>query len=252
MTPSTRTLYDDWLARRARLAEAGGGEADWRAVELRLLDFLLRRYRDSPEAAQPARFPLGSGLFVNHRAIVVHHHLGRGVIPTVTSRQEANARVRAIVARMHSPAADDATAEDQGVPSWAIPPEDDPVESVRMRLCHSNPTIRVRAAVLLGECGGLDDIGLLSDLLSLPADLDEHPRERAALLHAMQRLSGTSTETFDLTDVLPAPRQGPPGSARENRPPEIRTEFSPYRVMAVLAAAAVAIGAILLILAGME
>ena len=37
MTPSTPTLYDDWLARRERLAEAGGGEADWRAVELRLL-----------------------------------------------------------------------------------------------------------------------------------------------------------------------------------------------------------------------
>ncbi len=138
MTPSTRTLYDDWLARRAQLAEAGGGEADWRAVELRLLDFLLRRDRDSPEAARPARFPLRSGLFVNHRAIVVHHHLGRGVIPTVTNRQEANARVRAIVVRMHSSAPRDAApAEDEGVPSWAIPPEDDPVESVRMRLCDS-------------------------------------------------------------------------------------------------------------------
>ena len=62
MTPSTRTLYDDWLARRAQLAAAGGGAADWRAVELRLLDFLLRRYRDSPEAARPARFPLPSGV----------------------------------------------------------------------------------------------------------------------------------------------------------------------------------------------
>ncbi len=102
---NVRTLYDDWQSRRQRLAEAAGGEADYRAVELRLLDYLLRRYQGSPEAARPARFPLPTGIFVNHRAIVVHHHLGRGVIPTITNPQEAQTRVQAIVARMQTPPA---------------------------------------------------------------------------------------------------------------------------------------------------
>ncbi len=117
--------------------------------------------------------------------------------------------------------------------------------------------VRIRAALQLGERGDLDDIGLLSDLLSLPASLDEHPRERAALVYAMQRLSGTTTGTFNLSGVLFTPSDYPPGSAHvcssgPGLSPEFRTEFSPYRVMAVLAAAAVAIGAIILILAGME
>ncbi len=95
------------------------------------------------------------------------------------------------------------------------------------------------------------------DLLSPPANLDEHPRERAALVYAMQRLSGTTAETFDLSGVLLTPGDYPPGSAHvcssgPGLSPEIRTEFSPDRVMAVLAALAVAIGAVILILAGME
>ena len=56
--PTARTLYDDWKARRERLAQASGGAAGHQAVEMRLLDYLLRRYQDSPEAARPARFPL--------------------------------------------------------------------------------------------------------------------------------------------------------------------------------------------------
>ena len=62
--PKARTLYDDWQARRARLAEMAGEAADVHAVELRLLDYLLRRYQGMPEAARPARFPLATGVFV--------------------------------------------------------------------------------------------------------------------------------------------------------------------------------------------
>ena len=120
---NVRTLYDDWQSRRQRLVEAVGGDADYRVVELRLLDYLLRRYRGSPEATRPARFPLPTGLFVNHRAIVVHHHLGRGVIPTITNQQEAQARVRAIVARMQTPpAASKAPGAEQAVASWPCRP----------------------------------------------------------------------------------------------------------------------------------
>ena len=54
-----------------------------------------------------------------------------------------------------------------------------------------------QAALELGKIGTLDDVGLLSDLLSLPPAPDEHPRERAAILYAMQKLSGESVEPFD-------------------------------------------------------
>ena len=103
--PNARTLYDDWQARRARLAGTAGEAADFHAVELRLLDYLLRRYQGSPEAARPARFPLATGVFVNHRAITVHHHLGHGLIPTITNAREAVAHVHSVVDRMQSPAA---------------------------------------------------------------------------------------------------------------------------------------------------
>jgi hypothetical protein len=198
-----RTLYDDWQARRERLAAAAGKEGDYRAVEMRLLDFLLRRYHASPEAARPARFPLPTSLFVNHRAIVVHHHLGRGVIPTISNQQEAYAHVRSIVERMKMPAPPaDAAVPDDEIAAFAVPPEDDPVEVLRINLCNANPVVRVRAAIELGQSGELDDIGLLSDLLSLPVGPDEHPQERPALLWAMRRLSGETVEEFDLSGVL--------------------------------------------------
>ena len=89
------------------------------------------------------------------------------------------------------------------------------------------------AALQLGERGGLDDIGLLSDLLSSPASLDEHPRERAALLHAMQRLSGTTTETFDLTGVLAPPRQHPRDRADDGSSGLYRFPGSPVELPAL-------------------
>ena len=72
-------------------------------------------------------------------------------------------------------------------------------------MCDRDPVVRIQAALELGEIGDLDDIGLLSDLLSLPPCPDEHPRERESLLHAMQRLSGATKERFDLSGVLPVP-----------------------------------------------
>jgi hypothetical protein len=223
-----RTLYDDWQARRGRLA-AAGEEADYRAVELRLLDYLLRRYQGSPEAARPARFPLPTSVFVNHRAIVVHHHLGRGVIPTITNAEEARAHVRSIVARMQTPPAAD-VAPDQAAPAWLTPLEDDPIETLRMNLCDADPAVRIRAALQLGECGDLDDIGLLSDLLALPVAPDELPREREALLYAMQRLAGESTEEFDLSGILPLSHRRPAAS-----PIQLRRQRHPYRFLLLLA-----------------
>jgi hypothetical protein len=76
--PDRRTLYDDWKARREQLARLPYCAGDHRAVESRVLEYLLRRYRDTPEGARPARFPLTTEIYVNHRAIVVLHHLGGG------------------------------------------------------------------------------------------------------------------------------------------------------------------------------
>jgi hypothetical protein len=253
--PKERTLYDDWKARRERLAHVSSGAAGYRAIEMRLLDYLLRRYEASPEAARPARFPLLTSVFVNHRAIIVHHHIGRGVIPTIANEQEARAHVRALVDRMWSPSARNEVADlDAGIASCAIPPAADQVEAARMRLCDSNPAVRIQAAVQLGEMGDLDDVGLLSDLLSLPTCPEEHPREREALLHAMQRLSGATTERFDLCGVLPVPEDATSlgsGGSETNRSDKPRADYYFYLFLLVFSAVLFIVGGIMLILTWM-
>jgi hypothetical protein len=235
--PKARTLYDDWQVRRARLADVaaeGGGPADYHVVELRLLDYLLRRYRGAPEAARPARFPLSTTVFVDHRALTVHHHLGRGLIPTITSADEALAHVRSIVDRMRSPAAAGEAGEpDEAVAAFTIPPPADPAEAARTRLCSGEAAVRLRAALELGKIGTLDDVGLLSDLLSLPAAPDEHPRERAAILYAMQKLSGQEVEPFDPPAVPTRAEELRVQHAREQMTCVIRL----YRWMGVVGAA---------------
>ncbi|HVC92926.1 MAG TPA: hypothetical protein VND64_04505 [Pirellulales bacterium] len=83
------TLYEDWQARRGRLAAVVGQLGPNAAIELRVLDYLLRKYRDSPDAAKPARFPIRSQLVVNQRAVVVHNHLAHGQFDQVTSALQA-------------------------------------------------------------------------------------------------------------------------------------------------------------------
>jgi len=111
-TTARRTLYEDWEARREHLGRGPREGEGSHAVEMRVLDYLLRRYRDLPEAVRPARFPLDTEVYVNHRAMVVLRHLGSRWIPTITSQQEAEARVRAIVSRMAGGACG-ASLEDQ-------------------------------------------------------------------------------------------------------------------------------------------
>ncbi len=220
--PTTKrlTLYDDWRARRRRLAGLPCRPGDYRAVELRLLDYLLRRYRDSPEATREARFSLTKDVYVDHRAIVVVHHLGGGHIPTVKSEREAHAHVQSIVRRMLSVAArEDVLGPDHEMGGRDMPLPERRAELLRMQLCDNDPALRVLAAVELGWVGTLDDIGLLSDLLSLPGSADEYPKERAALIHSMQRLAGVATGPFDLSGVLPAPgAEVPEEQSRSKRP----------------------------------
>lgn len=59
------------------------------------------------------------------------------------------------------------------------------LDGIRVRLADANAEARLAAIDLLSESGTLDDITLLSDLVSLPRLDDEDPRERKALLDAM-------------------------------------------------------------------
>lgn len=96
------SLYEDWLARREQLAGARASLRQHEEMMIRVLDYFLERYRDSPVAARPARFPLRSGLVVNERVILVHHHLKPIEGGSVKSPQEAERRMAAMVERMTS------------------------------------------------------------------------------------------------------------------------------------------------------
>lgn len=73
-----RTLAEDWRVRRQRVAASETMPEQHRQMQLQVLDYLIRRYGDSPEAARPARFASSCEFYSNDRTIVVHHHLGRG------------------------------------------------------------------------------------------------------------------------------------------------------------------------------
>ena len=78
---ATHTLYEDWQKRRQRLASAPASHPlAYRDIQLHVLDYLIDRYRESPEAARPSRFLSPGATWFNHRAIVVHHHLGSGKV----------------------------------------------------------------------------------------------------------------------------------------------------------------------------
>ncbi len=116
ITSDQRSLYEDWQLRRERLLIDSKVIEQYREMQLQLLDYLLRRYRDAAAVQRPARFPLPTELTLNERAIVVHHHLWPGQISGTKSIFDMNRRVSGIVDRMNrvspevedSPPADDA------------------------------------------------------------------------------------------------------------------------------------------------
>ena len=283
-----RTLLEDWQARRARLADAALPPSPRATSHARSLDYLIRRYQDSPEAAQPARFSPKTPLRVDDRAIVVHDHVWEGKVGGVKTRKQAEERVSGILHRMAAddtgvpgrpdaglpwfvseeetydplvwhaalrrvqrsrnalPAIEKALNEDSATPSavarylyecitgddenrliaaelftrcrgqhvlsygvlaWRAcvqlgkpdraadtlckffcSPDvrEDAAQRIRLELANDHSLVRLAALFLIGRIGTLDDVGLLSDLLSLPPADDEHPDERAVLLQSMQ------------------------------------------------------------------
>jgi hypothetical protein len=100
---------EDWQDRRQYLQSAGAADPRRRA-HIKVLDYLISRYGDSPAAHLPARFALRRELHWNDRRISVHHHLGRGEVAGVQDREAAERRIAGLVLRMMS----DDRNEDEG------------------------------------------------------------------------------------------------------------------------------------------
>jgi hypothetical protein len=199
-----RTLYEDWQLRRDRQLLPSSGNNVYRQIQWRVLDYLLRRYYNAPEARRTVAFPFIADLSSNDRALAVRRCLAERGGPTITSSEEAHLRVKSVLERMYS--------TDPSEPQLASSPVEHPtserdIHQVYLRLCHPEGLQRVLAAVELGERGSLEDIGLLCDLLALPSHAEEHPCERTALSHSLARLAGVTSTSFDLTDAIPPPPQ---------------------------------------------
>jgi hypothetical protein len=307
ITSDQRSLYEDWQLRRERLLIDSKVIEQYREMQLQLLDYLLRRYRDAAEVQRPARFPLPTELTLNERAIVVHHHLWPGQISGTKSIFDMNRRVSGIVDRMNrvspevkdSPPADDAENKYSRAGGSEHAPQDQSafdsstirhtvwrrwyyrirslrlrsqlfsssryrkrkylrrcfqqlaqprcnnlwllnqlleyerplagkyvfrawiervktgcddditdrllsvlshlsekeLDQVRMLLAGPNLQARIQAAEALGRFGTLDDVALLSDLLSLPPEPNDEPDERPVIGMAIQQIAGR--EPFD-------------------------------------------------------
>jgi hypothetical protein len=63
------------------------------------------------------------------------------------------------------------------------------LDPLRLHLADPNPVVRLAVLRLIADIGELDDIGLLMDLLTLPASSDEAPDEREAIRATIQKLS---------------------------------------------------------------
>lgn len=123
-TADERSLIDDWRVRRLHLekmAESVAASPQHRQLQIKLLDYLIHRYGDTPQASGRARFPAVAGAEWNDWAIVVHHHLHHATASGVKNQAEANRRVGEILD--HLRAVEDAGAE-------AVPPRGDFAEWV--------------------------------------------------------------------------------------------------------------------------
>jgi hypothetical protein len=294
MESTLPTLLSEWQWRREQLNRSLDDASLFAGEQIRVLDFLIRRYGDSPQALRPAPVRPIVDLRINHRAIVVLHHVWEGRIGGIKTAREAKARMSAVLDRMIAHAssvesdADDegalfpdtqeadadinelvwsritakglrrtggdepiaaALAENPFLPHWVarylyqriITPEKDDApaaelliqgqnrtahhyavcawrelvgagrmneawvaldqfltrpepsaevaQGVRESLGHDNACVRLAALKILGRIGGLEDIGLLSDLLALPPASGEYAEERPAIIHTMQIIS---------------------------------------------------------------
>jgi hypothetical protein len=95
-----RTLYADWLLRRERIKGDTAAGVPYRDDQIRVLEYLLQRYRDSDFAQQRAAFPVNAEAHFDHRAMVVHHHVGLGQFGGIKTEGEARTRSARILGRI--------------------------------------------------------------------------------------------------------------------------------------------------------
>lgn len=150
-----RTVLDDWLIRRQRLTASETVPEPLRRSQLQVLEYLIRRYADSPEAARPARSPTSATFYSNDRRIIVHHHLGRGKIAGVKNQAEAKRRVGDILShlrRVHEEGSE-AVEGHNDFASWLEEVEQRPEQpigawrSIWRQLTHGGTTAGLRKAI---------------------------------------------------------------------------------------------------------
>jgi hypothetical protein len=160
-TASTlHTLLDEWQWRREVLSRNHGDDTQLVNAQLRVLDYLIGRYHDSPAAHRPAPPRPQPDFQVNHRAIVVLHHIWKGRVGGIKTPQEAKNRMAAILARMRSRASVDQSEECSGAISDGDDSHNDaaisPVvwSSISARTCRGRPprNAKIAAALVKNPC----------------------------------------------------------------------------------------------------
>lgn len=73
-TEPPKSRMEDWTERRNELLLLPSPSV-YESMQIKVLGFLIERYRDSPVAISPARFSPRTRLYLNHRLMVVHEHL---------------------------------------------------------------------------------------------------------------------------------------------------------------------------------
>lgn len=102
-SPARPTLLEDWLARRVQLyKDRDPNLTAYRDVQIQVLDYLLKRYRDDTQAQRPARFPLPKDVVWNRRAQVVHRHLALHKTGVIRDEEDARSRIGPLLTRMAS------------------------------------------------------------------------------------------------------------------------------------------------------
>ncbi|MDP1562852.1 MAG: hypothetical protein Q8M16_15855 [Pirellulaceae bacterium] len=88
-----KTRMEDWTERRNELLLLPSPSA-YESMQIKVLEYLIERYRDSPVAIAPARFSPRTRFYLNRRMIVVHEHLRLDRGRPSCSRTNAEQRIQ--------------------------------------------------------------------------------------------------------------------------------------------------------------
>lgn len=94
-----RSRMVDWTERRTELVQLSNPTA-FESMQIKVLSYLIERYRDSPIAEVAARFCNRDRLYLNRRMIVVHEHLRLDRGQPTCSRSAAEQRVKLVVGKL--------------------------------------------------------------------------------------------------------------------------------------------------------